>query len=71
MLTSQLLIATSYVSASTDIFSTLTDRVGATLSVLIIFSGVAAVAEANKVFVPELRKLHYPRDQMEADHESG
>jgi hypothetical protein len=35
----------------------LMSRVGATLSVLIIFSGVAAVAEAHKVFIPELRKL--------------
>lgn len=35
------------------------NRVGATLSVLIIFSGVAAVAEANKVFVPELRMLPF------------
>jgi len=67
----QLLIATSYVSASMAILMSLKNRVGATLSVLIIFSGVAAVAEANKVFVPELRKLHYPRDQMEADRESG
>jgi hypothetical protein len=33
------------------------DRFGATLAVLIIFSGLQAVAEADKVFIPELRKL--------------
>jgi hypothetical protein len=45
----------------------LTSSVGATLSVLIIFSGVAAVAEANKVFVPELRELFDPDKGAIAD----
>lgn len=44
-------------------------RLGATLSVLIIFSGLSAVAEAPKVFVPELCKLRYPVcNKARADH---
>lgn len=37
----------------------LTISLGSTLAVLIIFSGVSAVAEANKVFVPELREPRF------------